>query len=124
DPRIAPSRVFRGVPLERIADFLFSFRFHEDEKRVDLPSLRKYVDTEVNQLQHWNVIYKSVSKGQSASPFDFGGDVGVVNTVTRARVEDSSVAYIQSLVDSNDHRMDIGADPDDTVRYRSRHEPP
>src|SRR5207249_3491916 len=100
------------------------FRFHNEERRVDRPSLERYIDAEAERLQNWNVAFKSLSKG-SGSPFNFGGDVGEVLTVSRARVKDSSVAYIQSLVDSNDHRVDVGAiEPADGARYRAADEPP
>lgn len=119
-----PSRLFMNVPLERVKAFLFSFGFHEEEKRVDLPSLRSYMDAEANHLSTWHVIFKSVQPSTSPSQFDFGGDVGVVNTVTRSRVRDSSLAYIRSLVASNDHRMDVAPDPAGGARYRGRDEPP
>jgi len=120
----SPSLLFRNVPLERVMAFLFSFGFHREEKRVDLPSLRSYLEAEATHLSKWNVIFKSVQENTSPSRFDFGGDVGSVNTVTRSRVKESSVAYIRSLVASNDHRMDVGSDPAGGARYRGRDELP
>lgn len=124
DISISPSAVFRGVPRERIVSFLQSFRFHDEERRVDPPSLERYIDAEAERLQSWNVAFKSLSKS-SATPFDFGGDVGEVIPVNRARLKESSIAYIQSLVDSNDHRVDMGGnDPEGGARYRAASEPP
>ena len=118
------SLLFRGVPLERIRTFLGHYRFHREEKRLDRPSLDSYINREADHLQEWHVIFKSSERG-SPSTFDFGGDVGKVGTISRGRVKDVSVAFIQSLVDSNDHRLDYGStDPADGVLYRSMDEPP
>ena len=70
------------------------------------------------------MIFKSSERG-SQSSFDFGGDVGEVGTISRGRVKDVSLAFIQSLVDSNDHRLDFGGTgPSGGVLYRSLDEPP
>ena len=124
DADVKPSLLFREVPLDRIREFLFAFRFHPEERRIDIASLRRYMTVEATKLAKWHVLFKSVGLGSSAQ-FDYGGDVGTVNTVRRARVKDSSIAYIQSLVDSGDHRLDVGdTKPPKGVNYRSAHEPP
>jgi Z1 domain len=124
DAKISPTVVFRGVPRDRIVSFLQSFRFHDEERRVDRPSLTRYIDAEAGRLQSWTVAFKSLGKGSGGS-FDFGGDVGEVVPVSRARVKESSVAYIQSLVDSKDHRVDVGGlEPAGRARYRAENEPP
>ena len=118
------SLLFRGVQLERIRSFLGAYRFHREEKRLDRPSLDSYIDREADHLREWNVIFKSSERG-SQSSFDFGGDVGEVGTISRGRVKDVSLAFIQSLVDSNDHRLDFGGTgPSGDVLYRSLDEPP
>lgn len=69
------------------------------------------------------MLFKSVER--SPSEFDYGGSVGKVGTVRRARLDDSSIARIQSLVDSGHHRLDMGGMPPDYgVQYRAAHEPP
>jgi hypothetical protein len=83
-----------------------------------------YIAKEEHNLAEWNVIFKS-SNRRDVSEFDFGGDVGSVTTITRGRVKEASVARIQSLVDSGDHRLDVGGQaPIDGARYRSSGEPP
>jgi len=120
---LRPSFLFKDVPLDRITAFLYAFGFHREEKRLDLPSLKRYIEIEAKQLASWHVVFKSV--GSSPSAFDFAGDVGSVKTIRRARVKNSSIAYIGSVVDSGDHRIDVGgSDPTDKAVYRSAHEPP
>lgn len=118
------SSLFRGVPGDHIRSFVESFRFHEEEKRLDLPSLKRYMDSEAAKLEHWNVIFKSSGRSM-ANQFDYGGSVGIVGTVVRGRVANAGIAHIQSLVDSDDHRLDFdGAEPTDGARYRAAAEPP
>lgn len=75
---------------------------------MDRASILRYIDKEVGggRLREWNVLFKSI--GTNAEPFDFGGAVGPVGPVRRARVAQLSIAYIGSLVDSDDHRLDQG----------------
>ena len=121
---VGPSPLFRGVPLDRIRSFVDRFEFHAEEKRLDKPSLKIYLDLEAGNLGEWNVIFKSNSLGNT-STFDFGGDVGEVSTIRRSRLGHASVALIGSLVDSGDHRLDFeGQAPGDGARYRSSSEPP
>ncbi|MEP1123398.1 MAG: Z1 domain-containing protein [Ilumatobacter sp.] len=118
------SLLFRRVPLERIRAFLRAYGFHQEEKRLDRPSLDSYIDREAENLREWNVVFKSSERG-SKSDFEFGGDVGSVGTISRGRVKNTSLAFIQSLVDSNDHRLDFdGNPPAGGVLYRSSDEPP
>jgi len=118
------SLLFRGVPLSRIRSFLEGYGFHPEEKRLDRPSLYSYIDREADYLHEWNVIFKSSARG-SRSSFDYGGEVGEVGTISRGRVRDVSLAFIQSIVDSGDHRLDFdGVDPEPGVLYRSPNEPP
>lgn len=117
--------LFRDVPVAAIRRFLSEFGFHASDTRIDRPSLLKYLDAEVSdgRLRTWNVLFKSLERGPSE--FDYGGPVGVVGTVRRARLADASVAHIQSLVDSSDHRLDMeGSSPAGDARYRSADEPP
>lgn len=121
---LGSSRLFRKVPLARIRNFLIEFQVHTEEKRLDKPSLISYLDKEAGNLGEWNVLFKSNSLSNT-SDFDFGGDVGRVSTVRRARAGHASVAYIGSLVDSGDHRLDLKGDPPSNgARYRSESEPP
>ena len=118
-----PSVLFRDVPLELVKTFLYSFRFHDEEKRIDMPSLQRYIDREAANLGKWSVAFKSLVR--SASTFDYGGSVGSVNTILRGRISNASVALIQSVVDSTDHRIDFnGEGPTTGARYRARDEPP
>lgn len=121
---VGESKLFRGVALDRVLALLDAFSFHKEEKRIDKPSLQSYIAKERSNLLLWNVIFKSSQRG-AASIFDYGGDVGHVGAVTRGRVDDASVAFIQSVVDSSDHRLDVGgAAPQGDARYRAAGEPP
>jgi len=121
---VGPSRLYRDVPLDSIAKFLDAFRFHHEEKRIDRPSLASYIENERSHLRFWNVIFKSNST-KSTEPFDYGGSVGDLQSVVRSRKAQSSLAFIQSLVDTGDHRLDFdGKDPADGSRYRGKDEPP
>lgn len=114
--------VYRGVPLEGVRRFLAEFRFHEEERRVDMPSLERYLDTEAKALRHWNVVFKSVSTKNQ--PFEVGGPVGDVVPVIRAQKDGPSKGYINSVVDTSDHRADLGTEPAGGARYRGKGEPP
>ena len=121
---VGPSRLFRGVPLEHVAKFIFDFNYHSMERRLDLPSLQRYLEKEGENLTRWNVLFKSIGSGDSAE-FDFGGAVGKVRTVRRSRESIVEVAFINSLVDSGDHRLDMeGNKPAGEAFYRSANEPP
>lgn len=122
--QVGQSMLFRAVPIDRIRSFVDDFVLHREEKRLDKPSFASYLTKEAVNLTHWNVIFKSTARDRNSS-FDFGGDVGVVGTVTRGRVAHASLALIQSLVDTGDHRLDVGElPPSGDVRYRSEDEPP
>lgn len=117
------SVLFRGVPLERVMQFVRDFQYHEQERRLDPPSFERYVEAEQANLSSWNVLFRSQQKGPST--FEHGGDVGTVQTVVRSRQKEATPAYIGSLVDSGDHRVDLGPlDPDSGVHYRAKGEPP
>jgi hypothetical protein len=121
---VGSSRLFRGIDQSRVRTFLEHFQVHPEEKRLDKPSLKSYLDLEARNLSAWNVIFKSNSL-KNTSTFDFGGDVGEVATIKRSRIKHASIALIGSLVDSEDHRMDCdGAEPIGGARYRSSSEPP
>ena len=122
--QVDSSILFRGVPLARIRTFLEEFQIHAEEKRMDKPSLKSYIDKEAANLRNWNVLFKSNSVGNTSN-FSYGSDVGEVSTVKRARVRQVSIAYIRSVIDSGDHRLDLGdTKPSDGSRYRSASEPP
>jgi len=122
--QVGQSLLFRSVPIERIKIFVDGFALHKEEKRLDKPSFASYLAKEAVHLAEWNVIFKSTARN-SNSIFDFGGDVGKVGTITRGRVAQASPALIQSLVDSGDHRLDMGGRPTfGDIRYRSEDEPP
>lgn len=122
--QIGQSLLFRSVPIERIKSFIDGFALHVEEKRLDKPSFASYLAKEAINLSQWNVIFKSTARGEG-STFDFGGDVGLVGTVKRGRVAHASVALIQSLVDTGDHRLDMaGSDPAGGAKNRSEGEPP
>ena len=123
DPTVSPSLLFRSVPVARISEFLFDYRLHPEEKRLDLPSLRKYLEEESSHLAHWNVIFKSLVG--SNTEHDFGGVVGSVKTVSRAREEGASVAFIQSVIETSDFRLDVGPlESGSNAKYRAAGEPP
>ena len=122
--KVGPSILFKGVPLARIRSFLEEFKVHAEEKRLDKPSLKNYIDKEALNLGNWNVLFKSISL-DNTSKFNYGGDVGEVMTAKRARAPHASVAFIGSVIDSQDHRLDLGGSPPhDGARYRSATEPP
>ncbi|MEQ1698539.1 MAG: Z1 domain-containing protein [Ilumatobacteraceae bacterium] len=122
--KLPTALVFRDVELKRVLLFLEAFRFHKEEKRLDKPSLQRYISKESGSLQRWNVVFKSTT-GERNSTFDFEGDVGKVGTVRRGRVKDASLALIQSVVDSSDHRIDMdGKGPAGDADYRATGEPP
>jgi hypothetical protein len=82
------------------------------------------VEKEKEHLRHWNVIFKSTSRAPGSN-FDYGGDVGQVGLVKRGRVKDASLAFIQSLVDTGDHRLDMnGHGLSGKDQYRAEGEPP
>jgi len=118
---VEASPLFTKVPMARIRSLLSEFQFHAEEKRMDTPSMLAYIDKHPNHLGSWNVLFKSV---RSSTRFDYGGQVGEVGAVSRARLENNSVAYIGSLVDSGDHRLDVGSGDPVGARYRSLGEPP
>lgn len=121
---VTPSLLFCDVPMNRIAKFIFGYRYHPMEKRLDIPSLQRYLEKEKDNLGLWNVLFKSLDGGDSAV-FDFGGAVGNVKTVRRSREAHVDVAFINSLVDSGDHRLDMGRQaPTGEAFYRSEDEPP
>lgn len=120
DPKAA--NMFSGVPLAEVRGLLTTFRFHSQERRVDLPSLQRYLEAERDGLACWNVILKSVDT--SSAPVNLGGPDGWVTPVTRAQVRGTN-GYIRSLVDSSDHRVDVGGQPPSGhARYRASDEPP
>lgn len=117
-------RLFRGVTTERIRRFLTKFRFHPNEKRVDSSSLLTHLDEHAERLGPWNVWFKSLGR-TSSDRFDHGGVVGAVNPVVRAREDSTPAAYIGSIVDSKDHRVDrAGVELEAGVHYRNPDEPP
>jgi hypothetical protein len=121
---VGPSKLFRSVPHDRVRRFLAGFRFHAEEKRVDVDSLLRYLDNHEAKFPVWSVLFKSLARGGS-DEFDYGGNVGIVSPVVRARQATASVAYIGSLVDSGDHRLDAGgAPPEGEARFRASPEPP
>jgi hypothetical protein len=122
DVGVSPSKLFRSVSLEHVSEFILAYKFHEEEKRLDVPSLRKYLEQESESLATWNVLFKSLAA--SPSEHDFGGPVGVVKTVARARVTDASVALIQSVIDPADFRLDAAGTEPSGARYRATGEPP
>lgn len=122
--KVGPSILFRGISLARIRTFLDEFKVHSEEKRLDKPSLMNYIDKEAANLGSWNILFKSNSLGNT-SKFNFEGDVGEIATIKRSRMPHASVAYIGSVIDSADHRLDLnGLPPADGARYRSASEPP
>jgi hypothetical protein len=115
---------YRGVPIKMVRNLLENWGFHESERRLDLPSLLRYLDRETHNLQAWNVIFKSVS-GPSNTPYDMGGTVGVITPVVRSQQIQPSGGCIGSIVDSSDHRADFGGtEASGGARFRGRHEPP
>jgi hypothetical protein len=122
--KVGPSILFRGIPLARVRTFLDEFKVHAEEKRLDKPSLISYIDKESANLGSWNILFKSNSLG-NASKFDYEGDVGEIATIKRSRTRHASVANIGSVIDSDDHRLDLnGLPPTDGSRYRAASEPP
>ena len=121
---VSGATLFEGVSGELVRKFLDSYRFHPAEKRVDLPTLRKYLDVEREKLSTWNVAFRS-PQGTNRSEFDFGADVGRLKTFIRGRRPDLGSAYIQSIIDSKDPRIDAdGQAPANGARYRAPDEPP
>ncbi len=115
-------RTYLGVPLDVVEGLLTTFRFHPEERRIDMPSLQRYLAAEASGLASWNVVFKSVAT--NSEPFDFGGSVGPVTPVVRAQLGPGQ-GYIQSIVDSSDHRADLNGSPvPGDARYRARGEPP
>jgi hypothetical protein len=103
---------------------LDEFKVHAEEKRLDKPSLMSYIDKESANLGSWNVLFKSNSLG-NATKFNFGGDVGEVATIKRSRQPHASIAFVGSVIDPKDHRLDLnGLVPTDGSRYRAASEPP
>lgn len=113
---------YRGVPLTHVRSLISSFGFHDQERRVDLPTLERYLDKESVALAAWNVVFKTVGTAQGS--FDFGGPVGEVTPVVRAQIDGPTKGYIRSVVDSSDHRADLGREAAIGARYRARGEPP
>lgn len=123
DSSVSPSRLYRSVPLDVVAEFLFTYRYHSEEKRLDVPSLRHYVEKEASNLARWSVLFKFNPIGPSE--FDLGSNVGTVRTVSRARKIDASVAYISSVIETADFRLDVGSsEPVKPAQYRAAGEPP
>ena len=116
------NRIARDVPHAVVARFLERYSFHGMENRVDVASLRRHIDRHADALSEWTVLFKSLDNG--GAPFDFGGAVGEVVSVRRSRFADPEVAYIGSLVDSNDHRIDRGGAKAEGFRYRGPDEQP
>lgn len=118
------SKLFRDVSASLVETFLRSFRLHAEEKRLQMAPLFRHLEAHRAELTRWNVIFKSTAGG-SRETFDYGSSVGEVNTAVRSRVKGASVALIQSLVDSDDHRLDFsGAPPRDGSMRRGQDEPP
>lgn len=124
DPWVDKSepRTFRGVPIGMVRDLLDKFRFHPEEKRVDVPSLQRYLSTEKTALAGWNVVFKSIAS--SRPPYAFGEVVGAVTPVVRSQLSGPTEGYIGSLVDSSDHRADLGGSNPEHAKYRAKGEPP
>lgn len=122
DPTVSPSVLFRDVPASVVEDFIFNYRFHEEEKRVDMPSLKRYLANESDALSSWNVLFKSVTG--STKEFDFGGPVGIVRTTGRTHPKDNSTGFVNSLVGPGDDRIDCGGTEPIGANHRSKGEPP
>jgi len=123
DSQVSPSALFRSVQLDVVWDFLAGYSYHPQEKRLDLPSLENYLNEESSKLSQWSVLFKSLTN--SASTHDFGGQVGTVNTVSRAREDGPSIAFIGSVVDPSDFRIDVGElSHFSGAKYRASEEPP
>lgn len=113
--------LFTGVPAVHVKEFIKSYRLHTDENRLDKPSLEQYLN---QHPQDWNILFKSLDR-PTTRPFDFGGAVGAVTPVVRSRLDRESVAFIQSVVDPKDLRVDMdGSKAPDGAKYRGRNEPP
>lgn len=118
-----PCRLYRGVPLKQVRELLIQFRFHAEERRIDLPTLERYLKSEANALSAWNVVFKSV--GTSRTPFDAGGLVGPITPVVRSQLKGPTKGHIRSVVDSSDHRFDLGGrSPGGNAQYRAAGEAP
>jgi len=114
---------YRGVPFAMVINLLENWRFHKNESRFDLPSLLRYLDHESQNLQTWNVIFKSVAGRSDA--YDMGGTVGLIIPVVRSQQVEPAGGKIGSVVDSSDHRADFGGkEAPDGARFRGRSEPP
>lgn len=121
-----PSQSFTNVPNEVIRQFLADFRYHELD-RIDQAAILRYIDEvygggEDGKAHTWNVMFKSNSQ-RGTDTFNFGGTVGTVQTVRRAKTAGLPDAHIGGLVHSGDHRADLGFEPS-SARYRDAHEPP
>ncbi|ANZ35571.1 endonuclease [Lentzea guizhouensis] len=113
DRDLLPGRVlFRGVPHERILDFLASYRFHENSQECDAGLISAYIRKRVavaSALRQWNVaIVGNQIDGPDTSGFEFVPGVRV-GRVTRARLEgsDNSFVDIKTLMSRKDAAVDL-----------------
>ncbi|MFF2494178.1 Z1 domain-containing protein [Agromyces sp. NPDC058064] len=100
--------VMRGVRVDRVLDFLKSYRFHPDSEMSKKDALRKYVEKQLSAgaLTTWNVAIATKRGGQ---PIDVGYS-RQVSKISRSRLtlgSDAENANIGTLMSRADRLIDL-----------------
>ncbi|MGO4200615.1 Z1 domain-containing protein [Rhodococcus sp. TAF43] len=101
--------LWRGVPFQDVLKFIQSYSFHAKSQECDANLLAQYINQRVNRsaLRKWNVaIVGKKPSGGSDTTFDFAPGIDV-ERVTRAKLKDSGVIDIKTLMSRRDAAIDL-----------------
>ena len=108
-------RLWRGVPRSSIQRFLQTYSVHETHADLASEMLLPFLEQDDRRLDNWNLGIVETEHGpRSAEPLG----AATVNTVNRARLEDSnSFADIKALMSKQDTLFDCDRQMPNTARW-------
>ncbi|WP_062378845.1 Z1 domain-containing protein [Demequina pelophila] len=101
--------LLRDVDYSHIVEFLTQYQFHDEWTEATPDLLRAYIERRVQRagsLKKWNVALIGNPVKDAASSYTFGDRV-TVGRVTRARLKNSTVADIKTLMSRRDAAIDL-----------------
>jgi hypothetical protein len=109
-PGRGSAAVFAGVPFTDVIGFLRDYRLHPSHQQFATDRLIDYVTRQNGQshgsLATWNVAVLKGDGGPSERPL---GGLGVIDTVSRARLKYGGDADIKALMSKSDVLVDLPA---------------